>query len=151
MSGHQHAPDEYCERCRPILQADYGAGEQFWRHWSTPTYVPGPDGRKVRFKILSKRTPLFGRPVIEFACIREFEDRSKESFGIGFFERDDQLLAFVAGIDCALKSMIPGLAFDLTDFRDCDTVEKWEYKMREGTSNFDVWNDPSERPEIGPA
>lgn len=143
---HEHPPGEYCDGCRPVLEADYGLGEQFWKHWSSAE-VPYVDGRRVRFKVLSKRAAKGGAPVYVFAIVREFSDGPRELFGRGEFEHDATLTAFVAGVEFALLSVLglPGRLFKMVDFRPCDTYDKYLYKLREGTT-FDVWEGPPNAP-----
>lgn len=146
MPAHDHPSGEYCDDCRPILEADFGAGEQFWRHWVSPMIAFAP-GALSRLKVLSKRLMIAGAPAFEFVAIREFGSGVKMQFGRGIFNTDEQLATFVKGMEFMLQGITGNAKFqlDLTDFRSCDTLAKWEYKMREGTTTFDVFHDMKER------
>ncbi len=137
MDGHEHPPGEFCDGCRPIIEADYASGEQFWRHYATPS-LRFPNGAVIRYKVLSKKT---ASGMLEFVCLLERRDGEKEIFAKGHVSTDDQLTAFVKGIEVSLIHALQqeSMVFELTDFRDCDTMKKWEYKLREGTT-FNVWS-----------
>lgn len=143
---HSHPAGEYCAQCEPALSADYGKGEQFWRHWSTRDYIAFPIGRKARIKILSKRGHT--EPYrFQAVCLCAFEDGSQALMGEAYFGSDEELLKFVLGIQFVLYALFPEHSvLNAIDFRDCMTLEKWEYRMREETTKFRVYNDPKDHP-----
>lgn len=133
-----HAPHPgSCDHCRPLVTADYAAGERLWKHWMTPVVMDARDARTLRFKIASKRA---ANGTFEFACATDHAGGTRELWGLGFWETEPQLLAYAQGALAALVHRVrhPHVLFDLTDFSSCASPGEFERAVHEAVV-FDPW------------
>lgn len=118
---------------RAFLEIDWDAREQAWKFWVTSWYTLR--GHTQRFKLLSKRLgdgTFWAIAIFQCQC----EDHTKQELGEQTFPTTEKLEANARN---TLRELARRFDSEMTveeqDFTRCNTFEKWDYMMREGTVN----------------
>ena len=134
MSDKDHECDGGCD-CgqHAFLHIGWDKGEQAWKFWITEWFTERESDHLQRIKFLTKRR-VGGE--IEGVLLMECEDGSKEELGRNTFASASLLEREKVTFFTDLEKRCGGPIFvEEQDFTRCDTPEKWEYMVREGTLN----------------
>lgn len=135
MSAHPPHPEaEFCDVCRPIMMADYAAGERLWKHWCSQWL--GAAGQPYRFKVLSKRTK---DSKYEYAFVMErAPGMLKAVVQRAAVSIPEELDAFVRGLEAAFRCSIERrFEFEVTDLSKHDSYGNLVHRVTE--ENLGDW------------
>jgi len=119
-----------------LLEVDWDKGERAWKLWVTP--VLGDDKLRVSFKILTKCRPrkVSEKGPYDLVYAAEMGDGTKHVIFEGWEVTEKEIESFMQGVQATLYFSFGDKAeFDLQDFSDCDTYEKFARKVMEETGN----------------
>ncbi len=136
MTDDRHQGD-HCEEAHPKgrawLEIDWDRGEQAWKFWVTNWWMEGDHTQRV--KLLTKRLSdgtFLGIILMDCKC----KDHEKTGLGTKKWPSVGKLEADKEDIFADLEDRFgQKVTLHEQDFTRCDTFEKWDYMMREGTLN----------------
>lgn len=119
-----------------LLNVDWDKGERAWKLWVTPQV--GENKARYVFKVLTKLEARKDSRKPTLSIVHAFE-RMDGTGGI-LFEGDgaseDEIEGFVRGAQSMLYMLFGKEAeFEVQDYRDCDSYEKFARKVMEETGN----------------